>query len=96
MEKRQCNKQQSLNFSPTNSLSSTPESEENMYLPKNIAYEFGIMMSDLTEILERYEGSLKKMMVAFEHMTRVMKSKMYKALIHSEQYKKIKCVHDFL
>ena len=53
------------------------------------------MMSDLTDILERHKGSLKKMKVAFEHMARVMKSKIYKALVHSEQYKKIKSVHDF-
>jgi len=95
LEKCQSNEQQSLNFSPTTSLSSTPESAESTYLPTNIAYAFGIMMSDLTEILEQHKGSLKKMMVAFEHMVRVMKSKIYKALIHSRQYKEIKSVHDF-
>ena len=81
--------------SPTNSLVSTPDSEEHSSLPQNIAFAFAALLSDLTCLLERHEGALYQMKLTFQFIARIMKSKAYYTLLQSKRYKKIKSVDDF-
>ena len=81
--------------SPTNSLVSTPDSEEHSSLPQNIAFAFAALLSDLTGLLEQHEGALDKMKLTFKFIAEIMKSKAYYTLLQSKRYKKIKSVDDF-
>ena len=81
--------------SPTNSLVSTPDSEEHSSLPQNIAFAFAALLSDLTCLLERHEGALYQMKLTFKFIAQIMKSKAYYTLLQSKQYMKIKSVDDF-
>ena len=81
--------------SPTNSLVSTPDSEERSSLPQSIAFAFAALLSDLTCLLERHEGALYQMKLTFKFIAQIMKSKAYYTLLQSKQYMKIKSVDDF-
>ena len=81
--------------SPTNSLVSTPDSEEHSSLPQNIAFAFAALLADLTGLLEQHEGALDKMKLTFKFIAEIMKSKAYYTLLQSKRYKKIKSVDDF-
>ena len=72
-----------------------PDSEEHTSLPQNIAFAFGILLSDLTSLLEKYEGALENMKSTFQFIATIMKSKAYYALLCSKHYKKIKSVKYF-
>ena len=84
---------ESVRLSPTNFFSS-PSEMKIMCLPVIVA-EYGIMMSGLTEILEKYEGALKRMKSAFESISLVMKEETCIALMKSEHYEKIRSVQEF-
>ena len=54
--------------------------------------DYGIMMSDLIEILENHENSLKKMKRAFVHMVHHMEHTAYTHIIQSERYRAVDSV----
>ena len=56
------------------------------------AMEFGKAMSDLTEILQRADHALKRMLVAFEHMAHYMKNRKYIAIVQSKAYEAVDSV----
>ena len=99
MEKIQLHKSSFLRSafrSPTNSLVSTPDSEEQSSLQQKIFFAFGALLSDLTGLLEQHEGALDKMNLTFQFIAKIMKSKAYYTLLQSERYKNIKSVDEFL
>ena len=73
------------NGSSTNSTSSLPSLEE--IIP--IAVEYGEMIADLIDILEKHEGSLRRMMIVYESMMKAEGVKKYKALMRSTYYTEI-------
>ena len=54
--------------------------------------EFGKTMSDLTEILQRADHALKRMLVAFENMAHYMKNRKYIAIVQSKAYEAVDSV----
>ena len=57
-----------------------------------LGVEYGKMMSDLIEILENKENSLKKMKRAFVHMAHYAECTVYTDIIQSEQYRAVDSV----
>ena len=54
--------------------------------------EFGKTMSDLTEILQSADHSLKRMLVAFENMAHYMNNRKYIDIVQSKEYKAVDSV----
>ena len=79
------------NGSSTNSTSSLPSLEE---IPP-IAIEYGEMKANLIDILEKDEGSLRRMMTVYESMVQVAGKKEYKALMRNTYYTTITSVQEF-
>ena len=52
------------------------------------------MVCDVILILERYEGALKRMQIAFVHMVLPLKSEMYTTLVKSEEYCNVRSVEE--
>ena len=77
--------------SSTNSTSSLPSLGE---MPP-IAVDYGEMKVDLIDILEKHEGSLRRMMTMYESMVQAVGMKKYKALMRNTYYTEIKSVQEF-
>ena len=81
--------------SPTNSLISTPDSEEHFCLSQNIAFAFGALLKDLSLLLEQHEGALDNMILTFKFIAKLTKSKSYYNVLQSKHYRSIKSVKHF-
>ena len=79
------------NDSSTDSTSSLPSLGE---IPP-IAVDYGEMMADLIDILEKHERSLRRMMTVYESMVKAAGMKEYKALMRNAHYTEIKSVQEF-
>lgn len=79
----------------TNSSSSLANSRSTDTIPERICrpiYDFSVMVCDIAQILQRYDGALERMLITFEQMAIVMKSMAYTALINSREYSNINSV----
>ena len=56
------------------------------------AIEFGKAMKDLTDILQRADGALKSMLVAFEHIAHYVKNETYISIVQSKAYEAVDSV----
>ena len=79
----------SISSHDCSSSSSTGEFQDTISQP---VIEFGKTMSDLTEILQSADRSLKRMLVAFENMAHYMKSTKYIAIVQSKEYEAVNSV----
>ena len=82
-------------LSPTNSVISTPDSEEHFPLSQNIAFAFGVLLKDLSLLLEQHEGALDNMILTFEFIAKLTKSKTYYNVFQSKHYRSMKSVKHF-
>ena len=57
--------------------------------------DFGVMVCDIAQILQRHEGALERMLITFEHMVIPMKSATYTTLVNSKEYSSINSVRAF-
>ena len=89
--------QESLSSSPSassaGSTSSLSDLEESNMI--SVEADYVNMMCDLTQVLEKCSGALKRMMMAYENIVRVKSIKKFKALIKSRSYRGIKSVQEF-
>ena len=89
--------QESLSSSPSASSASSTSSPSDLEESNVTSAEadYVNMMCDLTQVLEKCSGALKRMMMAYENIVRIKSVKKFKALIKSKGYCGIQSVQEF-